>query len=166
MPNKQSDYFKDLLGQIHIKSVMSTGLIKICEDEDLSKAEELFLTRGVYYLPVVDMANKLVGLLSQKYLYKTQAPRKMGKDELIYNPDILIDGNAFYHKESLDQHILRAVMLRDPFSLTPDDSILRAVLEMAKRKIGCICIVDKERKIQGLLTESHLIHLTAKILTE
>ena len=165
MAEQHDDYIRGILENIKIKTVMNTDVIKIREYEELSRAEELFIKYGIYYLPVVNQYNKLVGLLSQKYLYKTQSPRHIDKDQLKYGTDIIVDGNAFYDKETLDGYILRNVMLKDPFTLTPDDSVLHAILEMAKRKIGCICVINVEKKVCGMITESDLVRTTAQILS-
>ena len=165
MSKHDGDYIRGILEKIKIKTIMNKDVIKVHEHDELSKAEEIFLAKRIYYLPVVNQYNKLVGLLSQKYLYKTHSPRKIDSDELAYRPDILIDGNAFYDKEALDSFFLRSVMLKNPFTLTEEDSVLTAIFEMAKRKIGCICIIDGEKKVCGMLTESDLVKLTAQILS-
>ena len=164
MANQDADYIHSILEKIKIKSVMNTDVVKIREYEELSKAEELFLSHGIYYLPVVNQYNQLVGLLSQKYLYKTHSPRKINKDQLVHGPDIIVDGNTFYWKETLDGFLLRNVMLQHPFTLSPEDSIFTAIMEMAKRKIGCIIVIKEDKKICGIVTESDFIRLAAQIL--
>ena len=169
MPRKsypEDFHIRSLLQKVKVKEIMVTRIIKLYEDDELSKAEELIITHGISYLPVVDHNERLVGLLSQKYLYKTQSPRKIDREEIDYDPGIIIDGHSFYDKETLDSYILRNIMLKDPFTLGPEDPLSKAILEMAKQNLGCICIVKENKKICGIVTYKEVGSLAASILTE
>ena len=157
-------YIRVLFEKVKVKEIMVTKVIKLYEDDELSRAEEIFVTQGVSYLPVVTHNDELVGLLTQKYLYKTLSPRKIDREEIDYAPDIIVDGQSFYDKDSLDSIILKNIMHKDPFTLSPEDSAGRAIVEMVKQNIGCICIIRDNRKLCGIVTYKDFGRLAAEIL--
>lgn len=163
--NDVSSSFQDWCKNTKLKDVMSSPVVKIYEDEEFSVAEETFLKKNLYYLPVVDRDNKLVGIVSHKYIYKTQSPRKIvGAEEIEYDPNIIIDGDSFYDKESLDRYILRSIMHKNPFTLKADDSIADAILAMAQKNIGCIPIVKKDKTVCGILTKQDIVQVLSSML--
>lgn len=159
-------YIRTLLERIKIKDIMTVPVVTIYEDEELSDAEERFINRRVSYLPVISRDNRVVGLLSQKYLYKTLSPRKILNKDLDYQEDMLIDGDTFYSKEMLNSYMLRHVMFKDPFTLPPEASVGSAVLNMSSRRIGCIPIVNQDKSICGIFTNQDIVDFSARILSE
>jgi len=165
-PNYHEDYYiRVLFEKVKLREVMTVPVITINEEEDFSLAEEIFLKNNIFYLPVVDKNNKLSGLISHKYLYKTQSPRKM-IEEVNQADDVLIDGDSFYNRETLNSYILQNVMINDPFTLGPDVTLSEGVLSLSRRKIGCIPIVDKNHKVCGIFTTQNIITYISRILVE
>ena len=142
----------------------------VFEDEEMSAVEEKFVTHKIFYLPVISREHGLVGLISHKHLYKTQSPRKFidpnvkFDPELMSDPDILIENDSYYSKETLDSYILRNLMNRIPMTLEPDHTVAHAILTMGRNNVGCIVIVDKNRKVCGLITHKEIINLFVHIL--
>lgn len=155
---------KNLLKSTKLKEIMGTDVIKVSVDDPFSKVEELFINHGITHVMVVDYTNKLVGLISQKYVYKTQSPRKYIDEEMTPERDTLVDGDSYYRKEILDSYILTNTMQKDPLTLSPDDSVVKAVTLMAQRKLGCIPLVDKTHKICGLVTTHEIVKFIAQLL--
>jgi len=154
------------LRKTKVKEVMSKKVIKIYVDEKVSHALELFVQYRVYYLPVVNRKNHLVGMLTHKYLYKTQSPRRIMNEDVDYNPDFVYDGQSFYSKETLDSYTLSNIMYQEPFTLGPQDSAADAVISMYRKNIGCIPIVRPDRRVCGILTSQDLVHVAARILLD
>ncbi len=165
--NHSEDYYiRVLCNETKIKEIMSTKLITIYEDDDVSVAEEKFISHGIYYLPVVSHDGQLKGLLSQKYLYKAQSPRKIVGNNMDYDPDKLVDGSSYYPKEALDSLILSNIMNHGVFTLSPEDPVKDAILNMINKKLGCIPIVEKDQKLCGILTQQNIIAFMAQALKE
>ena len=157
-------YLKKLFENIKIREVMKTPVVTVYEDDELSAAEQMLVQHSLSYLPVVNHAKEVVGLLSQKYLYKAQSPRRILKHEdLDYDPGVLVDGESYYEKEMLDGYILRNIMKKDPFTLGPEATLAEAILNMDSRIISCIPIVEKN-KIRGIVTIREIVTFVAKIL--
>jgi acetoin utilization protein AcuB len=156
--------FKHVFASMKIKDIMQTNVVTVREDDDVSEAQEKLTDHHISHLLVIDNDKKFVGLVSQKYLYKMQSPRKIVKEEMDYDPNILIDGDSFYTKETLNSYILRNIMNRHVFTLTKDNSVLDALTYMDKNRVSCIPIVDKNKTIQGVLTDRDLIHYIAAVI--
>ena len=157
---------RNLLEKTIIKDIMMTPVVTIFEDDELSLAQVRFVNNHINHLVVVDHDKKLVGILSHKYLYRTQAPRRIISEEMDYDPDILFEGgDSFYSKESLDSYILRNIMNKTPQSLRPEDSIAKGVLIMAHKNVSCIPIVDQNRRPCGILSHQEIVTFLAKTLS-
>ncbi len=153
---------KDLFKKTTIKDVMSEAKYTIQVTAELSWAEKLFTIHHITHLPVVDLDDKLVGLISHKYLYKTHSPRKMMNNDVDLNPDMIVDGDSFYNRASLNQYILKHMMHKDPFTMKKESSLEEALLNMSKKKIGCICVVDANRNLEGILTDREIVAFIVK----
>lgn len=157
--------FQEFLGKIKVGDVMKKEVVTLHEDDELSEAQEKFVTFRTSHICIVNNADKLVGLVSQKYLFKTQSPRKViSRDDMDYDPQLIVDGDTFYDRETLDSYILHHVMNKTPFTLTPDDPLTEAVVAMAKKNVGCIPVIDQNRKVKGILTDLVIVRFFASHL--
>lgn len=147
-------YVRKLLQEVKLKDVIAPKVIAINVDEPFSHVEEKMREFCIRHLPIVDKDNKLVGIITQRDLYRIQSPHK---DE---------DGNWFYDKELLDTHILKYVMTPDPFTLSFDNHLSDALLHMVDRKYGCIPIVDEGKMLLGVITQIDILNIAAQILRE
>ena len=149
------DYFvRTLLNKVKLQEIMTDKLIVVRENEPFSRVEELLRTHHIRHLPVVGEEYKLVGILTQRDLYRICPPRK---DE---------EGNLLYDAEILNGYILKSVMTKNPFSLSPNHTVADALLAMVDKKYGCIPIVDKYNCLVGLVTQIDVLRLGARILRE
>lgn len=154
----------EIFQNVKTKDIMKQPVVTIREDEDFSKVQELFLKHRITHLCVIDSRRQLVGIISQKYLYKTQSPRKIISDEMNYDPEILADGDSFYTKDTLDSYILRTIMHKHPFTLNLDDSLADAVSAMNNRNLGCIPIINGDKQVKGLVTSHEIVNFVSGLL--
>ena len=154
----------NLWRETKIKDVMAVKVKTLYEDDELSKAQEIFMSDHVFYIPIISHDDKLIGLMSHKYLYRTRSPRKFIEGDAFYEPGFLVDGDSYYEKETLDSYILRAMMQRDPCTMRPQESLADAVVTMVKRNLGCLIIVDDNRRVAGMVTDREILFFTARII--
>ncbi len=153
-----------MLRGIKVSKIMTTRVFSIRQDANLSQAVRLFTDQNLTHLPVVDSNNKVVGLLSHMYIYKTQAPRRFIEGEVTPAEDMLIDGDGFYLKETLDRFYLKNIMKPDPMTVHLDESLAIVVHAMANRRIGCIPVVDDLKNLVGIITNQDVINFLAMML--
>ena len=157
------DFNLDVLKATKLKMVMDKHVVTVNAEDEFSLVHVKFTSDHVTHLVVVDSEDHVVGLISQKYLYKTQSPRKVVSEEMEYRPDLLRDGqDTFYTKDMLDSYILSKIMQKKPLTLGPDDNLSEAILHMANKKLSCIPIVDGQNKILGVVTHMEIIQFLSK----
>ncbi len=154
LKHSEDYYVRVLLNKVKLKEVMVQNPITLRVDERFSRVEEVLREKHIRHLPIVDKEGFLVGIVTQRDLYRIQSPRK---DE---------DGNWFYDKESLDNFILEHVMTKNPFTLSPESTVAEALLAIVDKKYGCIPIADKNRRLYGIVTQIDILRFGAAILRE
>ena len=138
------------LYKIFLKTIMVKELYTINVNEPLSKVWDIFKTYGIRYLPVVDDKGILEGIITQRDLYRIESPR------------ITLDGELVYDKISLDGYILKYVMTKEVFTLSPDDTLETAIQAMLNEKYGCIPIVDEHKYVVGIITQVDILKAVAE----
>ena len=154
MPEKfdTEDYIVNILNKTRVKEVMTKSVVTIEVDDPFSLVEEKLRLYSIRHLPVVNAANKVVGIVSERDLFRIRSPR------------VHPDGTRYYLKEVLDEYILKHAMTQNPFTLQPDDSVAVAIMAMADNKIGCIPVVNEKNVLKGIVTRYDFIKTVARIL--
>lgn len=137
------------LDKTKIKDIMTPKVYSIRVDQSFSLVPRILDEYSVRHLPVVDINQKVVGMITQREMYKIRSPRK------------LIDGEWHYDDEMLNDIILQHVMIKDPFTLHPEDSLGRVLLKMVHTRIGGIPIVDEYNVLCGIITRRDMLRLIA-----
>jgi acetoin utilization protein AcuB len=136
---------KELLQNTLLKDVMIKKVVTVDHNDEFHVVWEKMATFGIRHLPVVDDAGGVVGLISQRHLYKIHSPRH------------LEDGSWYYDKEMLNGFILKNVMFKEPFTLKPTNTLEDAMKPMVESQLGCIPIVDDYRTPLGIVTRVDII---------
>jgi acetoin utilization protein AcuB len=144
MPIKKSD-IKKFLQETKVRDVMVAPVITVKETDDFALVQEKIALYDVRHLPVVNETGSLVGIITQRDLYQIHSPRR------------LEDGSWYYDKEALHKFLLKRVMLPNPYSLKPGNSLHEAMETMVRSKFGCIPIVDDYKKPCGILTRDTIL---------
>jgi len=154
LTHSEDFYIRALFKKTKIQEVMTTPVVVIRADEPFHKVVELMAGKKIRHLPIVNEQGQLVGLLSERDVFRIQPPRK------------LEDGRWYYEKEALAQIKLSQVMVPNPVTLKPEDSLAAAVEVMVKGKYGCIPVVDNKEILCGIVTQFDFLKLAAEILHE
>lgn len=141
---------QDLLRSIKIKDMMTAPVITIKEWEDFHIVRDMLEVHDIRHLPVVDDSGRLVGLVSQRHLYRIVSPRR------------LENGGWYYDKDVLDSFILKKVMVLDPHTLKPENTLEEGMQAMITFKFGCIPIVDGGNRPVGIITRDSVIDFLLK----
>jgi len=147
-------YIRSLLNKVKLKDIMVQKVITIDVHEPFSQVEKKLIRYRIRHLPVIENNDKLVGIITQRDLYRIQSPRR------------LESGDWFYDKETLDKYILKSVMTPNPFTLGTDNTVAEALLAMVDYKYGCIPIVEKDNLLRGIITQVDILRIGAQILRE
>lgn len=161
MPQLVKDVYAliDIVKHIIVKDIMKTPAITVTEGEDFSSVEEIFVENGIRHLPVVDQQKRLVGFISQKDVYTHIAPRRLPEGKIEYRPGIIIDGDGYYEKESLNKYILDYVMHRNPVTINENGTLLEVIHLLIEKRIDCLSVIDQDRHVVGVVSRGDLLRL-------
>lgn len=140
-----------MLRDLPVQDIMKSPVIVLEVDDPFHLVNEKFQLKDIRHLPIVDANNILVGLITQTDLYRIISPRK--------TPD-----GYQYNTRTLDEFILQRVMTPNPSSVSPLTPLSVAVDIMARNKYGCLPVVDPQKKVVGIITETDIFKLVAKKL--
>ena len=126
-----------------VKELMSTKLITVNPNDKLDRVFFLYNFENIRHLPVVEK-NKLVSILSDRDLKKILGPKK----SIIENPD----GTTV----QLSTRKVKNIMRRGVLTIEPEQRAADAAAIMAKKKIGALPVVHKN-KLVGIITATDIL---------
>ncbi len=128
-----------------VSDLMTREVVKLEAKEMLGFADDVMGLARIRHMPVVDENGGVVGVVSQRDLFRGALARALGYGEIVQQ--------RLYR-------MLRAgdVMTCDVVTVSPSTSIESAGKLMTSRKIGCLVVVD-QGKLVGILTESDFVQL-------
>lgn len=109
----------------------------------LSEALALMREHDVRRLPVVIDTGEICGMITQGDIRGAEVLRSAGLDPL----DIV---------EALKRVKVYTVMSAEPITITPETGLREAAMLMIENKIGGLPVVDDQRLVVGIVTESDL----------
>jgi len=115
-----------------IEEFMSTDLITVQKDDIVDLVAEMVDFRRLRYVLVEDEQHHLKGVVSAHNLLKWYSTK-----------------NLTNHKEFV---LVQDIMIKDPITIPPTESITTAIELMDEKKIGCLPVVENN-KLVGLVTE-------------
>jgi acetoin utilization protein AcuB len=136
--------------QIHgILGVMTRDVVCVEMDFTLGKAIELCSEKRIRHLPVLDEHKRLVGIVTDRDLRYRLSPR-LGT---------LSENNS--DRESLNRPV-HQIMVRQVVCTTADTALPEAAQLMLTSRVGCLPIVDRERRVIGIITTTDLLRYIAE----
>jgi len=121
--------YKRRLGHVTCADVMTVDPLVITPEMKLGQVREIMMNQHRVALPVVDEGRQVIGLLTQE--------------------DLL-------HAHTLDGHVAD-IMRPSPEMAYTDQHVLDIVPLISKRGWRTISVVDREQRLQGIITRSDII---------
>jgi len=147
-------YLKVLLKETKVREIMTSPAFTVRVNQPFRDIPKLFAQHHIRHIPVVDDRQRLVGLLSQRDLYRIQPPKKTLEGELVFDEDML------------EGVILAHVMIAEPFCMREEESMGEALARIVEKKYGCIPVVDEDNVVRGILTQVDILKVAAQIYLE
>jgi len=133
---------------MNLSQYISTKLVTLTLDNTLRDAKKLFDTHKIHHLVVIDDDKKLIGLLTDRELYKQLSPTIDSVKET--REDVKILGKQVH-----------LVMTRHPVSCLPTTSLGEMAVLFHDNHISALPIVDKEQKVLGIITWRDILKMLA-----
>lgn len=133
-----------------VQEWMTKEVVTITPDTSMMKASRLMKDKKVRRLPVVDDNNRVVGIISDRDV-KEASPSKA----------TTLDMHELYYL--LSELKIKDIMTKTPICAEATDSVEGVALVLMERGFGGMPVVDKERKLVGIITESDIFRVLVSI---
>lgn len=128
---------------LRVEEFMATDLFTVHADDIIELVADVMNWRHISYIPVEDHKGRLIGLITSRQLLRYYAQRAKFNDAT--------------------QLTVKDVMVKDPFTISPEATIVEAMRVMREKKVGCLPVVQ-EGELVGLITEMDYVRITARLL--
>jgi acetoin utilization protein AcuB len=135
--------YPGLKKDIRVKHYMTDEVVSIDEDTTLLESHRLMGTKRIRSLPVLGEDGKLVGLVTRTDLMSSDPSRLSSRK----NQDISV--------KVLTQPV-KKVMTKEILTISPEAELTSAAKMLLDHKIHALIVMDDEKKMAGILTESDL----------
>ncbi len=140
--------------KIKVGEFMQNEVLTIRQGSPLKEAAEVMTKNKVSGLPVVDVDDRLIGIVTEAdFLSSLDIHGGSAVQELF---DTVIRKNRRRKKMGT---IVDDIMTPDPVTVAADDTLQRALEVMDKNGIKRLIIVDEGKKVQGVISRADLIKL-------
>jgi CBS domain-containing protein len=127
---------------MQVKEMMSTDVVVVGRNDDLSQVEDLMVAKKLRHVPVVENG-ELVAIVSQRDLFKAMMSSTMGYGEKAQK--------AYLHSVRVKEMMTYPVV-----TVTPDTSVGEAADLMVHKGIGCLPVVEGTQLV-GVVTKTDLL---------
>lgn len=133
-----------------VRDYMSPDPITIEQDQNLRDAYLLMRRHGIRHLPVIDIYDRIFGIVSRNDLY-----RAIGLHESRDLDD---------HLDRLERLWAQDVMISPAYSVNEADDLIVVVDVMLTNKVGALPVVDDDRRVVGIISEIDLLRILKDLL--
>lgn len=134
-----------------VKDLMRTNVVSLRVGDTLGVAEDIMSMGRIRHLPVVDEDDRLVGLVSQRDLFRASVSSVLGFDR-------------DKEHEWMGRIRVRDIMTKQVVTVDPEAGVSDAVEKFVSDKIGCLPVTDEQGKLAGLLTETDCLRCFRDLL--
>jgi acetoin utilization protein AcuB len=124
-----------------VKDVMRTSVVTLHASDDLGVADDVMKMGRIRHLPVIDGQRRVVGIVTQRDLYKAAISSVLGFTKTKAH-------------EWLGKINVSDVMTTGVTTVDMEAGVVEAVDKMLSKKFGCLPVTDQDGCLVGLLTES------------
>lgn len=128
-----------------VREVMSPDVTTLDTNDRLTIADDVMKLGRIRHLPVIDQDGTVVGILSQRDLFRGALARSLGYGE-------------HAQQKLLGIIPVKDVMTNNPATIGPDENLSEAARRLHEQKIGCL-LVEEDDKLVGILTEGDFVRL-------
>ena len=131
---------------------MTPHVITVDKEASIFDAQEIMAKHTIRHLPIVDDENRLIGVVTDRDI------RSALPYHLLKTPEKLTD------KDKPGELKIKDIMTRDPFTISPTDTIQDALLLIQQKRVGAFPVVDGEGKLKGILSVRDLLRAFTNVL--
>lgn len=134
-----------------VHDIMHTSVVTLQSSDKLNVAEDIMTMGRIRHLPVVDGHNRVVGIVTQRDLYKAAISSVLGFDQ-------------DKEHEWLGKVRVADIMTKEVITVAAEAGVVETVDKLLTMKIGCLPVVDAEGKLTGMITETDCLRCFRDLL--
>jgi len=143
-----------------VKEIMTKEVVNIKHDDNSRNALDQLFKMRISGLPVVDKENKLVGMFTEKVVLAYILPSYIGKvGGFVYQENPKSIGKKF---QDLRNVSISKIMLKEAITINEDATLCEVARLMLTRGVRRIPVLDKEKRLIGIVTREDVIRAYAK----
>lgn len=131
--------------KLKVEECMTTDLFTVQKDDIVELVAEMMDWRKVRYTPVEDKKGQLVGLVTSRLLLRH------------------FSIGSRYRHNPLETVTVKDLMIPQPITIGPKDSIMKAMEIMRDKKIGCLPVVSGNELV-GIITEMDFLRISHRLM--
>ncbi len=139
--------------RVPVKNWMSGDPVVVRPEAAAVEALDRMLERGIRHLPVVDARGEVVGVLSFDDL-RAALPVPVSRQAPLSPSE----------RDEVREWSVADVMTHAPQTIAEDAPLAEAAQRMAQARIGCLPVLDGDRRLAGLLSETDVLQALATVL--
>src|ERR1700693_2580885 len=132
-----------------VRDYMTAKVFTIRNDKKLIAVQEIMHWAHIRHIPVVDMENRIVGLISHR-------------DVLHAAVSSVLTVSTPERRHHLGTIEIEAVMKKPVQTISPDAAVQQAAKQMRESKIGCLPVVA-DGKLAGIISEYDLLGIVEQL---
>ncbi|MGO9688092.1 MAG: CBS domain-containing protein [Syntrophobacteraceae bacterium] len=135
-----------------IDKSMTRNVITIDSNAGIFDAANIFNKYHFHSLPVVDKDNILIGIVTDRDVRSALPSGLLSREE------------TTREMERLSQPQVKDIMTQDPVAVSPENTLEDVLLLMERVPVGAFPVVDRERKVIGIITVRDLMRAFVNVL--
>lgn len=132
-----------------VKDFMTKDPFTVDPAEKISAVIDLMKFHKIHRVPVVDSHNRLVGLITEGMIAADNTATSLSIYELNY---------------LLSKTEVKTVMVKHPVYVNENDLMEQATEKLLKNDIGCLPVVNDDKKVTGILTQNDIFKAFLEML--
>jgi acetoin utilization protein AcuB len=136
---------------LKVKDLMQNSVYTVSPNDMIDRVFFLLHYEKIRHLPVVEK-EKVIGIVTDRDLYKALGPKSSGKESEIIN------GETVLH---VIPRKVRNIMRRGVVTIEPNDNAGKAASLMAEKRVGALPVTRKGKLI-GIITATDILMAFAK----
>jgi CBS domain-containing protein len=151
-------------GVMRAMDIMTSEVITVGEDATVPEAAKLMAERGISAVPVVDLENRIVGMVSEgDLLHRAETGTERRRSWWL---DMVSSTNKLAG-EYIKSHSAKVkdVMTRDVLSVTEETPVADIAVLLETNRIKRVPVVE-DGKIVGIVSRANLVRALAMTITE
>lgn len=146
--------------KMRVREIMTREIRSISPDTNAKKALELLLKMQISGLPVIDNKGRLTGMFTEKDVLRNILPSYIERvGEFIYDENPKSIKTKF---EVLANLTVSQLMRKEVITTYEDTSLCEVAHLMLNQKVRRIPVLDKEKKIVGIIAREDVVRAYAK----